>query len=162
MHRWARSTCPRAWWEGQAVKAGGRRWWCRAARRWWWWCPEVQGWALEDKRGRVQTPDPSPTLTLFNLPQPRSPGRTQWVKGFLFCFCFLAYSFLTCGVPLTVSYVLVRRVGPFSHTPKPFKLTTLLPWCHLKTTIKSAKCENLKAFLFLFCACIWKDFHWNG
>ena len=37
-------------------------------------------------------------------------------------------------------------------------LTPSLP-CHLKTTIKSAKCEALKPFCFLFCTDMWKGFH---
>ena len=38
-------------------------------------------------------------------------------------------------------------------------LTPSQPRCHLKTTTKSEKSESLKAFSFLFCTRMWKDFH---
>ena len=42
------------------------------------------------------------------------------------------------------------------------RLTPSLPWCHLKTAIKSAILETLKAFRFLFRTFMWKDFHKNA
>ena len=41
-------------------------------------------------------------------------------------------------------------------------LTPSLPWCHLKTTIKSVKFETLKPSSFLFHTGMWKDFHQNA
>ena len=41
-------------------------------------------------------------------------------------------------------------------------LTPSLPWCHLKTTIKSVKFETLQPFCFLFHTGMWKDFHQNA
>ena len=107
MHKWARCTCPMAWWEGRAVTVGGRRWWCQAGRRWWW-CLEVQEWAQGVQRGRGRTPDQSPTLTLFSPPHPPSQDKTPWVKGFS---CFLACSFFTCLVSLTLSRILAHTAG---------------------------------------------------
>ena len=40
-------------------------------------------------------------------------------------------------------------------------LTPSLPWCHLKTTNKSAKFEILKPFRFIFWSGTWVDFHQN-
>ena len=41
-------------------------------------------------------------------------------------------------------------------------LTPPLPWCHLKTTTKSAKFETRKPFSFLFGTGVRKDFHQNA
>ena len=41
-------------------------------------------------------------------------------------------------------------------------LTLSLPWCHLKTTHKSAKFETLEHFCLLFRTGIWKDLHGNS
>ena len=37
-------------------------------------------------------------------------------------------------------------------------LTSSLPWCHLKTTDKSAKFKTLKLFVFVFATGLWKVF----
>ena len=41
-------------------------------------------------------------------------------------------------------------------------LTPSLPWCHLKTTNKSAKSETLKPFCLLFRTGVRKDVHQNA
>ena len=41
-------------------------------------------------------------------------------------------------------------------------LTPSLPWCHLKTTIKSEKFETLKLFCLLFRTGTWKDLYQNA
>ena len=76
--------------------------------------------------GQGSNPRPkSNTHIVQPAPAPLT-GQDSMGKGIFVCFCFLACSFLACGVSLTVSHVLVRTVGPFSHTPRPFKLTPSL------------------------------------
>ena len=43
----------------------------------------------------------------------------------------------------------------------PTLLTPSLPWCHLKTTSKSAKCETFNCFCLLFLHCHVKGFSWK-
>jgi len=55
------------------------------------------------------------------------------------------------------SYWLVRRVRCLV-----LVLTPSLPWCHVKTTDKSAKFETLKPLWFPFRQGMWTDFHQNA
>ena len=76
----------------------------------------------------------------------------------LVIYLFFIYSlhYIQTLKPAIVN-VCMKSLNAVSHSMG--SLIPSLPWCHLKTTNKNAKCENRNCFCLIFHTVLWKNFH---
>ena len=91
-------------------------------------------------------------------------GRNHFITGWIHCpvqrvswreLTWVVCSAMSFRIPLIDNGL--QELDSLS-TMEAMALTPSMPWCHLKTAIKSAKFETLKPLRFLFHTGMWKDF----